>query len=72
MKTSHIFVLSALVISGTFFGVLSLFELPETMAEWVLSDILLGAMLYVNYLVIALAHGTSRTRKHYSEKKVTV
>lgn len=71
MKTSHIFVLSALVISGTFFGVLSLFELPETTTEWVLSDILLGAILYVNYLVIALAHGTSRTRKHYSDKKVT-
>ena len=39
MKTSHIFVVSALVISGTFFGILSLFELPETTTEWVLSDI---------------------------------
>jgi hypothetical protein len=71
MKTSHIFVLSALVISGAFFGALSLFELPETTTEWILSDIILGTILYVNYLVIAMAHGSSKTRKSYSVKKVT-
>ncbi len=72
MKTSNIFVLSVLIISATFFGVLSLYELPETTMEWVISDIILGTILYVNYLVIAMAHGSSKTRKSYSVKKVTV
>lgn len=71
MKTSNIFVLSVLIISATFFGVLSLYELPETTMEWVISDIILGTILYVNYLVIAMAHGSSKTRKSYSVKKVT-
>lgn len=71
MKTSHIFVLSALVITGAYFGFLSFFELPETTTEWVLSDIILGVILYVNYLAIAMAHGSSKTSKYYSEKKVT-
>lgn len=71
MKTSQIFVLSALVITGAYFGVLSLFELPETTTEWILSDIILGTILYVNYLVIAMAYGSSKTRKSYSVKKVT-
>jgi hypothetical protein len=71
MKTSHIFVLSALVITGAYFGVLSLFELPETTMEWVISDIILGAILYVNYLVIAMAHGSSKISKFQSDKKVT-
>lgn len=71
MKTSHIFVLSALVTTGAYFGALSLFELPETTTEWVLSDIILGGILYVNYLVIAMAHGSSKSTKDYSEKKVT-
>ncbi len=71
MKTSHIFVLSALVITGAYFGVLSLFELPETTTEWVISDIILGAILYANYLVIAMAHGSSKISKFHSDKKVT-
>lgn len=71
MKTSHIFVLSALVITGGYFGVLSLYELPETTMEWVISDIILGTILYVNYLVIAMAHGPSKTGKFHSDKKVT-
>lgn len=70
MKTSHIFALSALVITGVYFGVLSLFELPETTMEWVISDIILGAILYVNYLVIAMTYGASKTRKYHSEKKL--
>ena len=46
MKTGHIFVISALVISSTFFGILSLYNLPESVTEWVISDIILGAVLY--------------------------
>lgn len=71
MKTGHIFVISALVISGTFFGVLSLFNLPESATEWVISDIILGTVLYVNYLIIVMGTGSSKSRVHYSSKKVT-
>ena len=72
MKTSHIFVLSALVISGTFFGVLSLFESPETVIEQVTLDIILGSILYVGYLVFGMTYSSSKTRKHYPVRKVTV
>lgn len=69
MKTGNIFIISALIISGTFFGVLSLYDLPESTTEWFISDIILGAILYVNYLVIAMA--ASSTKTHYPSKKVT-
>ncbi len=72
MKTSQIFIISAIVISGTFFGILSLFELPQSMTEWVISDIALGIILYLSYLVIAMASGSSRKKVQYPSKKVTV
>lgn len=54
MKTSQIFIISAIVISITFFGVLSVFDLPESVTDWFISDVILGAILYINYLVIAM------------------
>lgn len=71
MKTSYIFILSVLAISGTFFGVLSLFESPETVIEQVTLDIILGSILYVGYLVFAMIYSSSKTRKHYPANKVT-
>lgn len=71
MKTSQIFVISALIISSTFLGILSLFDLPESVTEWVISDIILGAVLYLNYLAIAMATNSSKTRTYYPGKKVT-
>lgn len=71
MKTSHIFILSVLAISGTFFGVLSLFESPETVIEQVTLDIILGSILYVGYLVFATIYSSSKTRKPYSVRKAT-
>lgn len=71
MKTSQVFVISALLISTTFFGVLSLFGLPESVVEWFISDVILGAILYINYLVIAIAHGASKANIYSSHKKVT-
>ncbi|WP_295628125.1 C4-dicarboxylate ABC transporter [uncultured Nitrosomonas sp.] len=68
MKTSHIIILSALVISGTFFGVLSLYELPGIVMEWTISDVILAA--YANYLVIAMAHGTLKTKEHHSTETI--
>lgn len=72
MKTSYIFILSVLAISGTFSGVMSLFESPETVIEQVTLDIILGSILYVGYLVFAMIYSSSKTRKHYPANKVTV
>ncbi len=71
MKTSHIFILLVLVISGTFFGVLSLFESPETVIEQVTLDIILGSILYAGYLILGMTYSSSKTRKHYPVRKVT-
>lgn len=71
MKTSYIFVVSALVISTTFLSVLFLFGLPESIMEWLISDIILGAVLYINYLLIVMAHSSNKV-KMYAEKKVAV
>ena len=72
MKTGQIFIISAIIISGTFFGILSMFELPQSIMEWVISDVILGVILYLSYLVVAMASGSSRTKVHYFSKKVTV
>lgn len=66
MKTSQIFIISAIIISGTFFGVLSMFELPQSVTEWVISDIIFGIILYLSYLVIAMVSGSSKTKVRYS------
>ena len=72
MKTSQIFIISAIIITGTFFGILSMFELPQSVMEWVISDAILGVILYLSYLVVAMVSGSSKTKVHYSSKKVTV
>lgn len=69
MKTSHIFILKALVISATFFGVLSVFDLPESLVEWVISDVILIA--YLTYLAITMAYGSPKNVAHYTKKEVT-
>ncbi|WP_293005229.1 C4-dicarboxylate ABC transporter [Nitrosomonas sp.] len=71
MKTSQIFVVSAIVITATFFGILSIFDLPESVTDWFISDVILGAILYINYLVIAVLSNASKTRRSYAGKKVT-
>ncbi len=71
MKTSQIFAISAVIISVTFFGILSLFELPQSVMEWVISDVILGIILYLGYLATVMVYGPSRTKTYYSTKKVT-
>jgi hypothetical protein len=66
MKTSQIFIISAIIISGTFFGILSLFELPQSVTEWVISDIILGVILYLSYLVVGMISGSSKNKVRYS------
>jgi hypothetical protein len=41
------------------------------MTEWVISDIALGIILYLSYLVIAMASGSSRKKVQYSSRKVS-
>lgn len=50
MKTSQIFIISTIIIGVTFFGIMTVFELPQLMMGWVLSDIILA--LYAGYLVV--------------------
>lgn len=64
MKTNQIFVISALIVSAAFFGILSLFDLPHSTMEWLISDIVLGLILYLSYLAIAMSRSTSRTALH--------
>lgn len=71
MKTSPVFAVSSIVISMTFFGVLSIFELPQSLMDWVISDVILGIILYLGYLGMVMLGGSSKTRLYDSTKKVT-
>lgn len=71
MKTSQIFAVSAVIISMTFFGVLSVFELPQSVMEWVISDVILGIILYLGYLGVVMMTGPAKTKLYGSAKKVT-
>jgi hypothetical protein len=70
MKTNQIFIISAIVITATFFGALSVFDLPESVTDWFISDVILGTVLYINYLVIAMLSDSPKSRMHYARKKV--
>ncbi|WP_297326036.1 C4-dicarboxylate ABC transporter [Nitrosomonas sp.] len=72
MKTFQVLFMSAVIVSGAVFGVLSMFELPlpTTPMEWVVSDVILGAILYLVYMVIA-GFSSSKTKVRHSLKKVT-
>ena len=69
MNTIQVFVLWAVVLSSVFFGVLSFFNLSTI--EWVVSDAILGSVLYLSYLVIA-SFGSSKSRSRISETKFSV
>lgn len=69
MKTNQIFIIAAIVISGTFFGILSMFGLPQSVMEWVISDVVLG--VYVTYLILAMIGGSSKNKMKFSSKRVT-
>lgn len=72
MRTSQIFIISALAISAMFFSVLSLFGLPESVIEWFVSDIILGTIIYINYLVIAVTYNSKKINAYSTEKKIAV
>ncbi|MDO8894578.1 MAG: C4-dicarboxylate ABC transporter [Nitrosomonas sp.] len=69
MKTSHIFILKTLFISAAFFGVLLVFDIPESLVEWVIADVILIA--YLTYLAITTVYGSPKTGTHHSRNEVT-
>ncbi|SFD87325.1 C4-dicarboxylate ABC transporter [Nitrosomonas sp. Nm166] len=71
MQAVQVFIISAVIIAGAFFGVLSFFDLPQSTSDWIVSDIVLGIILYLSYLVLA-ASGSSKTKTRYFLKKSTV
>jgi hypothetical protein len=69
MKTSQIFIILALVMGGTFLGIMSIFDLPQSVAGWVISDIVLAT--YLGYLLITFVRGSPKTKVQHFSKKVT-
>ncbi len=72
MKTFQVLLMSAIIVGGVVFGVLTAFELPmpASLMEWVVSDVILGATLYLVYLAIA-GFSSSKTKVRHTLKKVT-
>lgn len=60
MKSSQVFFIIALSISFIILGALSISASPETITDWIVSDIILGSILYLIYLVSALIQRTKR------------
>ena len=71
MKTSQMFIVVAIAIISLFFGILSMFGMPTSLMEWIISDIALGAILFISYLVIASRYG-SKSKIRNPLNKVTV
>jgi hypothetical protein len=42
------------------------FDLPESVTDWFISDVILGAILYINYLVIAMLSDFPKSRMYYT------
>lgn len=60
MKKTQIFIISSVLISSIFTVILALYEIPQTTMDWVLSEIILGVIIYINYLVIAVTLSSSK------------
>jgi phosphate/sulfate permease len=70
MKTFQLFVVSAFILAGILFGVSSWFGLSLSATEWIVSDIIIGAGLYLGYLVAAVS-SPYKIRAGYSLNKGT-
>lgn len=69
MKPSQIFILLTIVIGGAFLGIMSAFDLPQSVAGWVISDIVLA--VYLGYLLFTFVRGSSNISVEHFSKKVT-
>ena len=69
MKPSQIFILLTIDIGGAFLGIMSVFDLPQSVAGWVISDIVLA--VYLGYLLFTFVRGSSNISVEHFSKKVT-
>ena len=60
MKKTQIFIISSVLISSIFTVILAMYEIPQTTMDWVLSEIILGVIIYINYLVSAMTFSSSK------------
>lgn len=68
MKIFQLFIISTTILTGVLFGISSWFGLSLSTTEWIVSDIILGTILYLAYLVVA-AYSSYKTRASYSLNK---
>lgn len=61
MKVFQLFIAAAVILTGVLFGISSWFGLSLSITQWIVSDIILGAVLYLGYLVAA-AYNSYRTK----------
>ena len=70
MKTFQLFLVAAFILTGVLFGIASWFGLSMSTTEWVFSDIIIGTVLYLSYLVAATS-SPYLTKANYSLNKST-
>lgn len=72
MKTNQFVTLTALIIIGMFFGISSMFNIPDSVMGWIISDVILGTILYINYLVIGFVRKSSKKSEARAPKRAFV
>ena len=60
MKNNQVLIFSTVILAIAFYNMAVVFELPESMMGWVLSDIILT--LYLSYLLDTFVRGSAKTR----------
>ena len=70
MKIFQLFIVATAILTGVLFGLSSWLGLSLSTTEWIVSDIILGTVLYLGYLVVA-AYNSDKIRTGYSSDKVT-
>ena len=70
MKVFQLFIVAAAILTGVLFGLSSWLGLSLSTTEWIVSDIILGTVLYLGYLVVA-AFNSYKIRTGYPLNKIT-
>ena len=58
MKNRRIMIILIMIVGMVFYNIILMFELPESMMSWVLSDIILT--LYLSYLIDTFIRGSKK------------
>lgn len=81
MKISKLFLIAAMKICFVLFGIIPLvnvilfgtlptFTAIQSVTSWVGIDVVLGFVLFLSYLVVAIALSMSKNRTRYSSMKI--